>query len=63
MRVYCLQMATLPNPPKAASRIAGPFGMLEGAIDPVPQGKSVVYTTDKANLKALAAALSKLMPK
>ena len=27
------------------------------------QGKSVVYTTDKANLKALAAALSKLMPK
>ena len=27
------------------------------------QGKSVVYTTDKANLKALASALAKLMPK
>jgi len=27
------------------------------------QGKSVVYTTDKANLKALASALGKLMPK
>jgi len=27
------------------------------------QGKSVVYTTDKASLKALASALAKLMPK
>ncbi len=27
------------------------------------QGKSVVYTTDKANLKALASAVAKLMPK
>jgi len=27
------------------------------------QGKSVVYSTDKANLKALASALAKLMPK
>jgi len=27
------------------------------------QGKSVVYTTDKAALKALAAALAKLTPK
>ena len=27
------------------------------------QGKSVVYSTDKANLKALASALGKLMPK
>ena len=27
------------------------------------QGKSVVYTTDKANLKALASALGKMMPK
>jgi len=27
------------------------------------QGKSVVYTTDKANLKALASALGKLMPR
>jgi len=27
------------------------------------QGKSVLYTTDKANLKALAAGLAKLMPK
>ena len=27
------------------------------------QGKSVVYTADKANLKALASALGKLMPR
>jgi len=27
------------------------------------QGKSVVYSTDKANLKALVSALGKLMPK
>jgi len=27
------------------------------------QGKSVVYSTDKANLKALASALAKLRPK
>ena len=27
------------------------------------QGKSVVYTTDKANLKGLASALGKMMPK
>ena len=27
------------------------------------QGKSVVYSTDKANLKALASALGKMMPK
>jgi len=27
------------------------------------QGKSVVYTTNKASLKALASALAKLMPK
>jgi DNA-binding transcriptional ArsR family regulator len=27
------------------------------------QGKSVVYSTDKANLKALASALGKVMPK
>jgi len=27
------------------------------------QGKSVVYSTDKANLKALASALAKLVPK
>jgi len=27
------------------------------------QGKSVVYSTDKANLKALASALAKMMPK
>ena len=27
------------------------------------QGKSVVYTTDKTNLKALASGLGKLMPK
>ena len=27
------------------------------------QGKAMVYTTDKANLKALASALAKLMPK
>ena len=27
------------------------------------QGKSVVYTTDKANLKALASAVGRLMPK
>ncbi|KPJ75940.1 MAG: hypothetical protein AMK72_02155 [Planctomycetes bacterium SM23_25] len=27
------------------------------------QGKSVVYTTDKASLKALASALARLMPK
>jgi len=27
------------------------------------QGKSVVYSTDKASLKALASALAKLMPK
>jgi len=27
------------------------------------QGKSVLYSTDKANLKALAAALRNLMPK
>ena len=27
------------------------------------QGKSVVYTTDKANLKTLASALAKMMPK
>ena len=26
------------------------------------QGKSVIYTADKANLKALAAGLTKLMP-
>ena len=27
------------------------------------QGKAVVYSTDKANLKALASAVAKLMPK
>jgi len=27
------------------------------------QGKSVVYSTDKANLKALASALGKLIPR
>jgi len=27
------------------------------------KGKAVVYTTDKANLKALAAVLAKMMPK
>jgi len=27
------------------------------------RGKSVVYTADKANLKALASALARLMPK
>ena len=27
------------------------------------QGKAVVYSTDKANLKALASALGKLIPK
>ena len=27
------------------------------------QGKAVLYTTDKTNLKALASALGKLMPK
>ena len=32
-------------------------------VNGVRQGKAVVYTTDKANLKALAAVLGKLMPK
>ena len=32
-------------------------------VNGIRQGKAVVYTTDKANLKALAAALSNLMPK
>jgi len=27
------------------------------------QGKSVIYTADKAKMKALAAGLAKLMPK
>ena len=32
-------------------------------VNGVRKGRSVVYTTDKANLKALASALGKLMPK
>ena len=32
-------------------------------VNGVRQGKAVVYTTDKTNLKALASALAKLMPK
>jgi hypothetical protein len=32
-------------------------------VNGIRQGKSVVYTTDKANLKALASALGKMMPK
>jgi len=32
-------------------------------VNGVRQGKAVVYTTDKANLKALASALAKLMPR
>ena len=32
-------------------------------VNGVRQGKAVVYTTDKANLKALAVAVGKLMPK
>jgi len=32
-------------------------------VNSTRQGKCVVYTTDKANLKALASALGKLMPK
>lgn len=32
-------------------------------VNGVRQGKSVVYTTDKANMKALVSALGKLMPK
>ncbi len=32
-------------------------------VNGIRQGKSVVYTTDKAGLKTLGAALRKLMPK
>jgi len=32
-------------------------------VNGVRQGKAVVYSTDKANLKALASALGKLMPR
>jgi len=32
-------------------------------VNGVRQGKAVVYTTDKANLKALTAALARLTPK
>ena len=32
-------------------------------VNGIRQGKAVVYTTDKAALKALASALVKLMPK
>ena len=32
-------------------------------VNGIRQGKAVVYTTDKANLKALASALGRLMPK
>jgi len=32
-------------------------------VNGVRQGKAVVYTTDKANLKALASAPGKLMPR
>ena len=32
-------------------------------VNGVRKGRSVVYTTDKANLKALASAMGKLMPK
>ena len=32
-------------------------------VNGVRQGKAVVYSTDKANLKVLASALGKLMPK
>jgi len=32
-------------------------------VNSTRQGKCVLYTTDKANLKALASALAKLMPK
>ena len=32
-------------------------------VNSTRQGKCVLYTTDKANLKALASALGKMMPK
>ena len=32
-------------------------------VNGLRRGKAVVYTTDKANLKALASALAKLMPR
>jgi len=32
-------------------------------VNAIRQGKSVVYSTDKANLKALASALEKLLPR
>ena len=32
-------------------------------LNSIRRGKSVIYTADEANLKALAAALSRLLPK
>jgi len=32
-------------------------------VNGVRQGKAVVYTTDQANLKALASAVGKMMPR
>jgi hypothetical protein len=34
-----------------------------GLVNGVREGKSVIYTADKASLKALASALAKLTPK
>ncbi len=39
------------------------FIRMERLVNGVRQGKAVVYTADKANLKALAAGLANLMPK
>jgi len=45
--------------------VSGHLGLLRMGrlVNGVRQGKSVVYTTDKANMKALASTLGKLMPK
>jgi|GEM_PF-2507601 len=45
--------------------VSGHLGLLRlgRLVNGVRQGKSVVYATDKAKLKALASALGKLTPK
>ena len=48
--------------PPMASHHLGLLRMGRLVVGP-RQGKAVVYSTDKANLKALASALAKLMPK